>query len=113
MATAVVPEARELNSFLISVAAEVDSVVDPLLRELDQRAEAVRVGQAALDLPCSANRAPIEPPRESWGSATSPSRMAVSHQGGTEKGNNGEPAQHSSVNYRLAARPKKTFSPAF
>jgi chromosome segregation ATPase len=63
MATAVVPEARELNSFLISVAAEVDSVVDPLLRELDQRAEAVRVGQAALDLPCSANRAPIEPPR--------------------------------------------------
>ena len=64
MAAAVVPEARELNSFLLSVAAEVDSVVDPILRELDQRADAVRVGQAALDLPCSANGAPIEPPRD-------------------------------------------------
>ena len=56
------PEARELNSFLLSVAAEVDSLVGPLLRELDQRADAVRVGQAALDLPCSTNGAPIEPP---------------------------------------------------
>ena len=64
MAAAVVPEARELNTFLLSVAAEVDSVVDPLLREMDQRADAVRVGQAALDLPCSGNGAPIEPPRE-------------------------------------------------
>ena len=64
MAAAVVPEARELNSFLLSVATEVDSVVDPLLRELDQRADAVRVGHAALDLPCSANEAPIEPPRD-------------------------------------------------
>ena len=63
MAAAVVPEACELNSFLISVAAEVDCVVDPLLRELDQRADAVRVGQAVPDLPCSANGAPIEPPR--------------------------------------------------
>ena len=61
-AAAVVPEARELNSFLLSVAAEVDSLVDPLLRELDQRADAVRVGQAALELPCSADGAPIEPP---------------------------------------------------
>ena len=64
MAAAVVPEARELNSFLLSVATEVDSVVDPLLREMDQRADAVRVGQAALDLPCSANGVPIEPPRD-------------------------------------------------
>jgi chromosome segregation ATPase len=63
-AAAVVPEARELNSFLLSVATEVDSVVDPLLREMDQRADAVRVGQAALDLPCSGNGAPIGPPRE-------------------------------------------------
>ena len=62
MAAAVVPEARELNTFLLSVAAEVDSVVDPLLREMAQRADAVRVGQAALDLPCSGNGAP--PPRE-------------------------------------------------
>jgi hypothetical protein len=63
-AAAVVPEARELNSFLLSVATEVDSVVDVLLREMDQRAEPVRVGHAALDLPCSANGAPIEPPRD-------------------------------------------------
>src|ERR1700760_5013160 len=35
MAAAVVPEARELNSFLSSVATEIETVVDPLLRELD------------------------------------------------------------------------------
>jgi hypothetical protein len=64
-AAAVVPEARELNSFLLSVATEVDSVVDPLLREIDQRADAVRAGRAALDLPRSANGAPIEPPKDS------------------------------------------------
>jgi len=63
-AAAVVPEARELNRFLLSVATEVDSVVDVLLREMDQRAEAVRGGHAGLDLPCSANGAPIEPPRD-------------------------------------------------
>ena len=57
MAAAVVPEARELNSFLLSVATEVDNVVDPLLHEMDQRADAVRVGH----LPCSANGAPIDP----------------------------------------------------
>ena len=45
MAAAVVPEARELNSFLLSVATEVDTAIDPLLRELDRRADAVRVGQ--------------------------------------------------------------------
>jgi hypothetical protein len=58
MAAAVVPEARELNNFLSSVATEVETVVDPLLRELDQRADAVRVGLAALDLPCLANETP-------------------------------------------------------
>lgn len=63
-AAAVVPEARELNSFLLSVAAEIDNVIDPVLRELDQRADAVRVGHAALDLPSSANEAPIVPPVE-------------------------------------------------
>jgi hypothetical protein len=62
MAAAVVPEARELNSFLLSVATEVDTVIDPLLRELDRRADAVRVGHAALDLPCLANEAPSELP---------------------------------------------------
>ena len=60
MAAAVVPEARELNNFLLSVATEVDTVINPLLRELDQRADAERVGHAALDLPCLANEAPIE-----------------------------------------------------
>ncbi|MDF0497161.1 hypothetical protein [Bradyrhizobium yuanmingense] len=64
-AAAVVPEARELNSFLVSVATEIDSVLDPLLRELDQRADAVRSGQAALDLPSSAVEAPpIELPKD-------------------------------------------------
>jgi hypothetical protein len=61
MAAKVVPEARELNSFLLSVATEVDSVV---LREMDQRADAVRAGHATLDLPCSANGAPIEPSKD-------------------------------------------------
>jgi hypothetical protein len=63
-AAAVVPEARELNSFLLSVATEVDSVLDPLLRELDQRADAVRAGHAAIDLPCSVAEVPIEPPKD-------------------------------------------------
>jgi cell division septum initiation protein DivIVA len=63
-AAAVVPEARELNSFLLSVATEVDTVIDPLLRELDRRADAVRVSHAALDLPCLANEARTELPKE-------------------------------------------------
>src|SRR6202047_1006345 len=45
MAAAVVPEARELNSFLLSLATEIDTVIDPLLRELDRRADAVGGGQ--------------------------------------------------------------------
>jgi hypothetical protein len=64
IAAAVVPEARELNNFLLSVATEVDTVIDPLLRELDRRADAVRVGHAALDLPCLANEAPSELPKD-------------------------------------------------
>jgi hypothetical protein len=63
-AAAVVPEARELNNFLLSVATEVDTVIDPLLRELDQRADAERVSHAALDLPCLANEAPTELPKD-------------------------------------------------
>ena len=63
-AAAVMPEARELNSFLVSVATEIDSVIAPLLRELDQRADAVRAQHAALDLPCSANQAPTEAPKD-------------------------------------------------
>src|SRR5258708_5618141 len=63
-AAAIVPEARALDSFLLSVATEVDSVIDPLLRELDRRADAVRVVQAALDLPCLTNEAPTELPKD-------------------------------------------------
>ena len=65
MAAAVVPEARELNNFLSSVATQVEAIVEPLLRELDQRADAVRVGHAALDLPCLANEAPTELSKDS------------------------------------------------
>ena len=64
IAAAVVPEARELNSLLISVATEVDAVIDPLLRELDRRADAVRVGHAALDLPCLADESQVELPKD-------------------------------------------------
>ncbi|MCP3370184.1 hypothetical protein [Bradyrhizobium cajani] len=63
-AAAVVPEARELNSFLVSVATEIDTVIDPLLRELAQRADAVRGGHAVLDLPSSAIEWSIVPPVE-------------------------------------------------
>jgi len=63
-AAAVVPEARELNNFLSSVATEVETVVDPLLRELDRRADAVRVGHEALDLLCFTNEAPTELPKD-------------------------------------------------
>jgi hypothetical protein len=67
MAAAVVPEARELDRFLLSVATHFDTVVDPLVRELDRRADAVRVGHAALDLPCLANEAPTELPEDAGG----------------------------------------------
>jgi hypothetical protein len=64
MAAAVVPEARELNSFLLSVATEVGTVIDPLLRELDRRADAVRAGHIAPDFPCLANEAPAALPED-------------------------------------------------
>jgi hypothetical protein len=63
-AAAVMPEARELNSFLVSVATEIDTVIGPLLRELDQRADTVRVQHAALDLPCSTHEAPTDAPKD-------------------------------------------------
>ncbi len=49
-ASAVVPEARELNSFLKEAATEVDTAVDLVLHELHRRAEAVRAGDAAPHL---------------------------------------------------------------
>ena len=85
MAAAVLPEARELNSFLLSVATEVDTLIDPLLRELDRRADAVRVGHAALDLPCLANEAPTELPKDNNDRLLPFSNMAVSQQGGGKK----------------------------
>ena len=86
MAAAVVPEARELNSFLLSVATEVDTLIDPLLRELDRRADDVRLGHAALnDLPCLANEAPTELPKDNNDRLLPFSNMAVSQQGGGKK----------------------------
>ena len=61
-AAAVIPEAHELNSFLLSVATEVDIVIEYLLRELQRQTEAVRANHAALDLPQSVNDEP-EPPK--------------------------------------------------
>ena len=105
MAAAIVPEAHELNSFLLSVAGEVDSVVDPLLRELDQRADAVRGSEAALDLPCSANGAPIEPPSNSRDRLL---RFPVwlSRIKGVEKKETTQDPRGNTVNYQRA-RPKK------
>ena len=100
-AAAVVPEARELNSFLLSVAAEIDNVIDPVLRELDQRADAVRVGHAVLDLPSSANEGSIVPPVEPQ--KDNNERLLrfpawLSRDKEAEKNrSSGEPAQHGSV----------------
>jgi septal ring factor EnvC (AmiA/AmiB activator) len=57
-AGAVVPEARELNSFLLSVATEVDIVIDSLLRELQRQTEAMCAGHAAVGTPQLLNTAP-------------------------------------------------------
>jgi predicted nucleic acid-binding Zn-ribbon protein len=61
-AAAVVPEARELNSFLLSVATEVENVIASLQRELQRQTEAVHADHVALDLLRAVNKAP-EPPR--------------------------------------------------
>ena len=63
-AEAVVPEAHELNGFLLSVATEVDTIIDPLLRELDRRADAARAVDAALDLPCLASEESTKLPKD-------------------------------------------------
>ena len=64
MAAAIVPEARELNDFLRSVATEVDTVIGPLLLELDRSADTARAAQAALDLPDLASEGPTEIPKD-------------------------------------------------
>jgi chromosome segregation ATPase len=57
-AATLVPEARELNSFLLSVTTEVDIAIVSLSRELQRQTEAVSGDHAALDLPRSVNEAP-------------------------------------------------------
>jgi hypothetical protein len=52
-----VPEARDLNSCLLSVTAEVDIAIVSLSRELQRQTEAVSEGHAALDLSRSVNEA--------------------------------------------------------
>lgn len=61
-AAAVVPEARDIYSFLSVVAPETQTAIDLVLRELQRRAEAVRVGQAKPRLPQPA-KGPAEPPK--------------------------------------------------
>jgi len=65
MAAAVVPEARELNRFLLSIATEVDTVIDPLLCELERRADAVRVDHPIPECTRLANEAAPERSKDS------------------------------------------------
>jgi len=81
-AGAVVPEARELNSFLLSVAAEVDIVIDSLLRELQRQTEAVCGGHAAL--PQSLNAA-SEPPKNNDRLHLLPAWLRRSKEGGKKE----------------------------
>ena len=53
MAVAIVPRARELDELLIAIATEVGNAIGDLLSDLDRRIEALRVGQAAPELPQS------------------------------------------------------------
>ncbi len=60
---------RERNHVLGEIEAIKKRIIQtasayPLLRELDRRADAVRVGHAALDLPCLANEAPTKLPKD-------------------------------------------------
>jgi hypothetical protein len=54
-ARAIVPDAPELNNLFMRVATEVANTVDNLLGDLDRRTEALRVSQAAPQLPQSVN----------------------------------------------------------
>jgi chromosome segregation ATPase len=56
-AATLVPEARELNRLLLSVATEVDIAIVSLSRELQRQTEGVSEGHAALDLSRSVNEA--------------------------------------------------------
>ena len=50
-AAAFAPEAREITESLDVIAGEVANSIDSLLGDLDRRIEAVRAGNAALELP--------------------------------------------------------------
>jgi predicted nucleic acid-binding Zn-ribbon protein len=63
-AAAIVPEAREVQRFLTEVAAEVESVIGSLLRQLQCQAEEVRAAQATPSVARPLNSAP-EPPKNS------------------------------------------------
>jgi chromosome segregation ATPase len=56
VAETIVPKTRELNELLDGIAAEVAKAIDSLLGELALRIEAVRVGNAAPELPQSLTR---------------------------------------------------------
>jgi len=57
-AAAIVPKAREFNDSLTIIAAEITKAIDGLLGDLDLRIEALRLVQAASELPQSLNGSP-------------------------------------------------------
>lgn len=61
-AAAIVPEAREVQRFLIEVAREIESVIGSLLLQLQRQAEEVQAAQATPSLPWSPNSV-SEPPK--------------------------------------------------
>ena len=60
-AAAIVPKAREFNDSLTIIAAEITKAIDGLLGDLDLRIEALRLVQAASELPQSLNGSPELP----------------------------------------------------
>ncbi len=74
MAAAIVPEAGELDKFLLVVATEVSNSIDSLLAELDRRIEPLRTGNAAPPLPLFLNGSP-ELPQNSDGVLRLPERL--------------------------------------
>ena len=70
-AATLVPEARELNSFLLSVTTEVDIAIVSLSRDLQRQTEAVSEDHTALDLPRSVIEAP-QPSKNDEGNGSAP-----------------------------------------
>ncbi len=61
LTAAIVPEARELDKFLLVIATEVANSIDSLLDDLDRRLEPLRADDAAPPLPESLNGSPELP----------------------------------------------------